>query len=120
MLLAVFLGGALGGLARWGLSDWLGAGAQGGDWPWGTFAANLLGALVLGLVAARLLRHPDAPRPRVGAFLGPGLCGALTTFSTLQIEAVRLLDDGHAVTAVAYVCASVTAGFALVQVGLRA
>ncbi|MTD45377.1 fluoride efflux transporter CrcB [Conexibacter sp. W3-3-2] len=122
MLLAVFLGGALGGLARWGLADGLGAGAHDGAWPTGTMVANLLGALVLGIVAARLLRHPDPSprRARAGALLGPGLCGALTTFSTLQVEAVRLIDTGHPGTALAYMAVTITGGFALVRVGLRA
>lgn len=117
MLLAAFVGGAAGGLARWGLSDWLGSGAHTGDWPWGTFVANVLGALLLGAVAASLLHHPDRRHLRVGQLLGPGLCGALTTFSTLQIEVVRLVDDGHLLTGVGYLGASVAAGLAAVRLG---
>jgi len=115
MLLAVFLGGAAGGLARWGLSDWLGAGAQSGAWPTGTLVANLLGTFLLGVVTAR---WRDVDPVRFG-LLGPGLCGALTTFSTLQLELVRLADDGHPGTALVYVAVSVVAGFALVRAGLR-
>ncbi len=116
MLLAVFLGGAVGGLARWGLSDWLGAGAGGGDWPWGTLVANTLGAFVLGAVVV----HLRAPRPRVHALLGPGLCGALTTFSGLQLEVVRLLRDGHASTALAYLAVTLVTGLAAVRLGAAA
>lgn len=117
MLLAVFVGGAAGGLARWGLSDWLGAGAHAGEWPWGTFVANVVGALVLGAVAASLLHHPDRRHLRAGDLLGPGLCGALTTFSSLQIEVVRLVDDGHVVTGVGYLVATIAAGLVAVRLG---
>jgi CrcB protein len=117
LLLAVFVGGAAGGLARWGLSDWLGAGAHAGAWPWGTFVANVAGALLLGAVAASLMHHPDRRHLRAGDLLGPGLCGALTTFSTLQVEVVRLADDGHVGTAVGYLVATVAAGLAAVRIG---
>lgn len=113
MLLAVFLGGAVGGLARWGLSDWLGAGAEGGAWPWGTLVANTLGALLLGAAVVHLL----PARPRAHALLGPGLCGALTTFSTLQLEVVRLLRDGHAPTALGYLAVTLVAGLGAVRLG---
>lgn len=117
MLAAVFAGGAAGGLARWGLSEWLGAGAHDGAWPWGTFVANITGALLLGIVAASLMHHPDRRHLRAGQLLGPGLCGALTTFSTLQLEVVRLVDDGHLLTGAGYLAASVAAGLCAVRLG---
>lgn len=119
MLGAVLLGGAVGGLARWGLADGLGAGADAGAWPWGTLVANVLGALLLGAVAASLSHHPDRLRLRGAMLLGPGLCGALTTFSALQLEVVRLLRDGRAATAAAYLLVTLAAGLAALAAGDR-
>lgn len=116
---AVLLGGAVGGLARWGLADGLGAGGHAGAWPWGTLVANVVGALLLGAVAASLSGHPDRLRLRGAMLLGPGLCGALTTFSALQLEVVRLLRDGHAPTALAYLLVTLAAGLAAVAAGDR-
>lgn len=124
-LLAVACGGAIGGLARWGLAEGLGAGAQDGAWPWGTLVANIAGALVLGAVAARLLHaDPAHPRRRLGvrggALLGPGFCGALTTFSTLQLEVVRLVRDGEAALGIAYLAVTLAAGLAMARAGFVA
>ncbi len=111
---AVFLGGALGGLARHGLAEAWGAGAEAGAWPWGTLVANIAGAFLLGLV---LVGFAQPHRRRLPAALGPGLCGALTTFSALQIEAVRLADDGHPLTAAVLLVVTVCAGYAAFRAG---
>src|SRR4051794_34980200 len=84
---AVFCGGFLGAVARAELGEALAAG--GPAWPWATLVANLDGAFVLGAVATAL-----APGSRGRALLGAGLCGALTTFSTFQLELLRMLDAG--------------------------
>lgn len=113
---AVFVGGSLGGLARHGLAEAFTAGASDGTWPTGTLVANIAGAFLLGVVlAAFAAPHVD----RRAALLGPGLCGALTTFSALQIEVVRLADDGHAATAVALLAVTLAAGAAAVLAGGR-
>jgi CrcB protein len=84
-----------------------------GGWPWGTFLANLAGAFVLGLVARRLRSGPAY------ALLGAGVCGSLTTFSTLQLQLYDLLDGGHAAVAGAYLAATVACGLAAVVAGDR-
>ena len=110
-LLAVFAGGCLGALARAGLAEALPHGA--GEWPWATFVANLAGAALLGWAVTRMQeRLPPSTWGR--PFLGTGLCGALTTFSTLQIEALDLLDAGRGGLAAGYVAASLACGFAAV------
>jgi CrcB protein len=110
-LLAVFAGGCLGALARTGLAEALPHAA--GEWPWATFAANVAGAALLGWAATRLQeRLPPSTWSR--PFLGTGLCGALTTFSTLQVEVLDLLDAGRSGLAAGYVAASLAAGFAAV------
>jgi CrcB protein len=74
---------------------------------------NLVGAFLLGYFATRLQeRLPQSAYKR--PLLGTGFCGALTTFSTVQIELVRMLDRGHIGLALGYISASVAGGFALV------
>jgi CrcB protein len=112
-VLAVFTGGALGTLGRAGLSEALPHAVT--AWPWATFAVNVVGAFLLGYVVARLDGR-DAPtyqRP----FWGTGLCGGLTTFSTLQLELFRMLDAGALGLALAYAAASVALGFTAVWLG---
>jgi CrcB protein len=104
---AVFAGGAAGALARGGLDralPWHGHG-----WPWATFVVNLGGTLLLGYFATRLQeRLPPATYPR--PLLATGFCGAFTTFSTWQLELVRLVHAGEAATAVAYAAATLLFG----------
>ena len=111
-LAAVFAGGVIGTLVRVVLAETWAADTT-GTWPWATFLANVVGACVLGVASAR---WPDGP-PR--ALLGAGLCGALTTFSTLQLELVLMLGDGHAALALGYACASLAAGLAAISAGRR-
>ncbi len=112
VLLAVFLGGAAGAVARVALAQ--GWPAEPGTWPWATFAANVAGAGLLGAVEART--PPSGP---VRGLLGPGLCGALTTFSALQVELAVLLDAGHAALAGSYAAASLGAGLLALVAGRR-
>ena len=106
-LAAVFAGGGLGALARALLGDALPH--DPGSWPWATFAVNIAGALLLGWAVTRLQeRLPLSAYRR--PFLGTGICGGLTTFSTFQLELLQMLDAGHAALAVGYAAASVAAG----------
>jgi CrcB protein len=107
-LAAVFAGGFIGAVARAGVVEALPSRA--GAWPWGTFAVNIGGALLLGWSVTRLQeRLPPSAYRR--PFLGTGLCGALTTFSTMQLELLRLLDGGDFGLALAYASASIGVGF---------
>jgi fluoride exporter len=107
-LAAVFAGGFAGALARAGLVEALPHTA--GEWPWATFAVNVAGAFVLGYLVTRLQeRLPLSAYRR--PLLGTGFCGALTTFSTMQLELLRMLDGGHAGLALAYAATSVAVGF---------
>ncbi len=113
-LAAIFAGGAVGGAARTGLVALAPVGA--GHWPWVTFAVNVFGSFLLGYLITRLqerlpitsYRHP---------LLGTGLCGALTTFSTFQLELLRMLDHGQLPMALGYGAASLVAGFAGMALG---
>jgi fluoride exporter len=113
LLLAIFVGGAVGSLLRAGLEQAFPA--SGHDWPWTTFAVNVVGTALLAYFATRLQeRLPPSTYPR--PFLGTGLCGALTTFSALQVEVIKLARNGHGGTAVAYLASSVLLGLLVVQV----
>jgi CrcB protein len=106
---AIFLGGALGALLRAGVAEAFPVGA--GDWPWATFVVNIAGAALLGYWFTTL-SHTSYRRP----LLTTGFCGALTTFSTVQVELLEMLDAGRLPLAVVYLAVSVAAGLAGVQV----
>lgn len=105
--MAIFAGGVLGALARAGLIralPWDGHG-----WPTATFVVNITGTLLLGYFATRLQeRLPPSTYRR--PLLGTGFCGALTTFSTFQVELIKLVNHGAAGTALGYAVASIGAG----------
>ena len=114
--LAAALGGALGSLARWGLGRALPHTA--GAWPTATLLVNLTGCLLLGLLAAALFtRHPGSSWLR--PFLGTGVLGGWTTFSTFAVDAVQLADAGRGAAAVGYVLASVVGGVLAAAAGVR-
>jgi fluoride exporter len=110
-LAAIFAGGFLGAVARAELAEALPH--DSGEWPWATFVVNVAGAFLLGYFVTRLQeRLPLSAYRR--PLLGTGLCGALTTFSTMQVELLRMLDDDRIALALSYAAGSVVAGFAAV------
>lgn len=111
----VALGGALGAVARYGLSGWVHA-RLGETFPWGTLVVNLLGCLLLG-AAVRWLQV-SAAHPSVRPFLLIGLLGAFTTFSTFSYEAVALLQEGQWARATLYVGGSVAIGLLALLIGM--
>lgn len=110
---AVFAGGSLGALARAGLSQAFPVTAS--QWPWPTFTVNILGALLLGYFVTRLQeRLPLSSYRR--PLLGTGLCGGLTTFSTMQVEILKMLDAHYYGLAASYAVVSIIAGYVAIQV----
>ncbi len=114
-LAAIYAGGVVGALIRVGLAQAFPTAA--GAWPWATFAVNMAGALLLGYFFALLRDHPEESLHH--PFLGTGICGTLTTFSTLQLELFRLVDDGCLGLAAAYCAVTIAAGFLFVRLGIE-
>jgi CrcB protein len=113
-LAAIYAGGVLGALGRVGLAQATPHGP--GGWPWGTFAVNLVGALALGYFFARLGDHPEESLAH--PFLTTGICGTLTTFSTLQLELFEMADHGRMGLAGLYLGATLALGYLCVRVGI--
>jgi fluoride exporter len=112
----IFVGAGLGGLARYGVSGWA-QGAGGAEFPWGTLLINVTGSLLITTVYGVLESTAAAPEWR--AFLGIGILGGYTTFSTFSYEAVRLLQDGEWERASLYVVGSVFLSLAGAALGFR-
>ena len=113
-LAAIYAGGVVGALIRVGLARAFPPGA--GSWPWPTFAVNLVGALLLGFFFALFRDHPEESLHH--PFLGTGICGTLTTFSTLQLELYELVDEGEGGLAAGYLAATLAAGYLFLRLGI--
>lgn len=109
---AVFAGGAVGSTARAALNTL--TQPDPATWPWPTFVVNIVGAFVLGYATTRLLeRLPLSSYRR--PLLGTGFCGGLTTFSTMQVETLKMLEHGHWLLALAYTATSIVLGLLAVH-----
>jgi len=114
--LAVALAGALGALARYGL-DGLIARRAPGAFPWGTFAINVSGSLVLGLLFT-VFTERLAVDAWIRSGITIGFLGAYTTFSTLSLETYRLVEDRALGLAAANALGSLAAGLLAVYAGV--
>ncbi len=99
-LALVGVGGAAGALLRWTIAEaWTAT-----DLPWPTLVVNVVGCGLLALFTS------DGFDQNANRLLAAGFCGGLTTFSTLSVEVVQLLDTNRPATAIAYIAASVALG----------
>ncbi|MEU6440333.1 CrcB family protein [Streptomyces sp. NPDC047046] len=105
--LLVVVGALVGAPARYAADRWVTARRR-GVFPWGTLSVNVLACLVLGLVTGAALA--GAASSHVVALLGTGLCGALSTYSTLSYETLRLAETGAGRLAVGNALLSMAAG----------
>lgn len=110
----IFVGGGLGSLCRFGLAQTFnGLGA----YPWGTFAANGISCLVLGMLLGLAGKHYLSPEMRL--LLIAGFCGGFSTFSTFSHELLALLRHGDYLVAGWYLLSSIAVGLLGVYGGLR-
>jgi CrcB protein len=114
-LAAIYAGGVAGALIRVGLAE--AASTDPGQWPWATFAVNMVGALLLGYFFALYRDHP--PESLRHPFLGTGICGTLTTFSTMQLELYEMVDGGYLALAAAYAGVTIAAGYLFLRLGIE-
>lgn len=112
-------GGGAGANARYWLGRWVRDLPGAAAFPWGTFAINVTGSVLLGVVAAAFLNHPDESRRNWYLLLGTGFCGGFTTFSTFSLETLELMRDGRTGTAAAYALGSVAAGLLGVWLAMK-
>ncbi|MHB0962738.1 MAG: fluoride efflux transporter CrcB [Gemmatimonadaceae bacterium] len=105
LVLAVALGSAAGGVARFLLSAWLEQRTT-SSFPYATLLVNLSGSLLLGFLATWTYETVGVPAD-VRALLTTGLCGGFTTFSTFSLETVALAEEGALGRAALYVTLSV-------------
>jgi len=111
---AVFVGGCLGGWARYAVTAaWP---TPNTGFPWATWSVNVAGAFILALVV--VLAAEIVPSRYLRPLVGTGFCGALTTFSSVVVSADRLFAMHHPGTAVAYLTATVAGGLAAAWFGL--
>ena len=116
----VMIGGAFGAAARFGVQVWL---QREVEFPWGTLAANLLGCLVLGVIAQLVASTawfnasgliPDQYR----LLFAIGFCGSFTTFATLVLELHTMLERSEFLASFAYFASTMIGGFAFFFAGL--
>jgi CrcB protein len=115
-LLLIMLGGAIGAGFRYHIGR-VALEQLGPSFPWGTWIVNLLGSLLMGLLAGIVLRDGPADEPLL-MFLGVGVLGGFTTFSGFSLEMVQMLERGQFLLAVAYAVSSVAGSAMLLVVGL--
>jgi CrcB protein len=116
--LLVAAAGAAGTLLRYLAGGWL-ARATGGTFPWETLVINVLGCLIIGVIAGMLDRGVLlAPPLRMSLMIG--FIGGFTTFSTFALDAFRLVAAGQSAACLGYILLSNLAGFAGVIAGYRA
>lgn len=114
-LVGIAVAGAAGTLARYGLDGLLSR--RGSAFPWGTFAVNVSGSFLLGLLFTVLAARVDVA-PWLRSALLVGFLGAYTTFSTLSLDTIRLVEGGSSWLAVANSLGSVAAGLTAVWAGV--
>jgi CrcB protein len=114
--LIVMLGGAIGAGFRYHLSR-VAVEQLGHLFPWGTWIANLLGGLLMGILAGIAAHDGKVDEPLL-LFLGVGMLGGFTTFSAFSLETVQMIERGELIVAAAYAVSSVAGSVALLFVGL--
>ncbi len=113
----VAIGGALGSMARYGMSGFIAA-LTGGTFPYGTLVVNVTGAILIGFLATFTGSDSRFFIPASGrVFMMTGICGGYTTFSTFSLETANLMRDGEWTAALANVGFSVILGLVAIWIG---
>ena len=113
---AIAIGGALGSVARFGVSTGIYA-LLGRSFPYGTFIVNVVGSFAMGLLAGFFVYRAGVPQ-HVRLFLTTGILGGFTTFSTFSLDAALMIERHQLGLAAGYLIGSVAAGLAALFFGL--
>ncbi len=114
--IAICIGACVGALSRWQLGLWLNQPAA--LLPWGTLAANWVGAWLVGMAVVFFQSQPQLD-PAWRLFIVTGLLGALTTFSTFSVEVVAMLQHGRVLLATANAALHLVGSLALTLLGMK-
>jgi fluoride exporter len=114
-IILVMVGGGIGAVLRFQLGRILVTSPSG--WPWGTFAANVVGGLLMGVLAAWLLRAGQGAE-NMRLLLGVGLLGGFTTFSSYSLELVQMVQNGQGLMAIIYAIGSAVIAVSALLAGL--
>lgn len=117
VLAAISLGGAVGSLCRWGIGTAFPAPPDG--FPWATFMINVSGCLLIGVLMV-LVTEVFTEQRLLRPFLGVGVMGGYTTFSTYIVDSQRLITNGRAALALAYLGATLVAALCAAALGIGA
>ena len=103
--IAVFIGGGLGSLARYGLGLWIGHPST-TAFPWATLAANTISTLFIGILMGAALAGKDSADSIWKSLLAVGFCGGFSTFSAFSMETIELAKNGMMQQAIIYATSS--------------
>jgi len=117
-LLIVAAGGALGAVARYGVGVWAQRLFPAAQWPWATLTVNVVGGLLMGLLAGWLAFRGGAHSESLRLFAAVGVLGGFTTFSAFSLEAALMIERRQLAMAGGYVAASVVLSIAALFIGL--
>lgn len=112
--IAIFLGGAIGGGVRYLISLIV----VNHSLPFATFTVNILGALLMGICSTYLL-HFLKQKPNIQKFLTTGFLGALTTYSSLSLEVIQLIENSQFIIAILYVTSTFIFGLLFIALGFK-
>lgn len=114
-IILVFIGGGFGSVLRFIIGKWLNSNETG--IPYGTFAANILGSLLIGIILGLAAKNDSLTQNQM-LLLATGFCGGFTTFSTFAYENHMFLKSGDFMTFAIYTIASFIVGFLAVFLGM--
>jgi CrcB protein len=117
-LFIVAAGGALGAVARYGVGVWAFRLFPTASWPWATLAVNVVGGLLMGLLAGWLAFRGGAGGESLRLFAAVGVLGGFTTFSAFSMEAALMIERRQLAMAGGYVAVSVVLSIAALFLGL--
>ena len=117
MILAIAAGGAVGAVLRHYLNSFA-ATLLGTGFPYGIFAANILGSFLMGVLIVYFALAGEGTQTMKASFLTVGVLGAFTTFSTFSLDAALMIERGQLITAGLYIGGSVVLAIGGLFLGL--